>query len=116
MAGAENPNLLALTVETKGEVVLVHCSGRLVAGTTAILNAQIGKLLPGPKRIVLDLTHLTHVDSMGMGTLVRVYVTAKSHGCRLELINLAKQVRNLLSMANLLSVFAVIGESGITPM
>ena len=42
------------------------------------LNVEVGQLLPGPKRIVLNFEHLTHMDSSGLGTLVRLYVHAKN--------------------------------------
>jgi len=64
------------------------------------------------RRIVLDLSDLTHIDSMGLGTLVRLYVSSRSAGCSLELINLGKRVRELLGLTHLLSVFTVIGEHG----
>jgi anti-sigma B factor antagonist len=62
---------------------------------------------------VLDLTELTHMDSMGLGTLVRLYVSTKSAGCELKLINLGPKIRQLLSVTNLLSVFATIEEQDI---
>jgi anti-anti-sigma regulatory factor len=49
---------------------------------------------------------------MGLGTLVRLYVSSRSAGCSLELINLGKRVRELLGLTHLLSVFTVIGEHG----
>jgi len=85
----------------------------LVAGVDDVLYLKVRQLIPDSKRIVLDLTDLTHVDSMGLGALVRLYVSARSAGCDLELINLGKQVRQLLGTTNLLSVFTVIGEHGI---
>jgi anti-sigma B factor antagonist len=60
----------------------------------------------------LDLSDLTLIDSMGLGTLVRLYVSSRSAGCSLELINLGKRVRELLGLTHLLSVFTVIGEHG----
>jgi anti-anti-sigma regulatory factor len=45
--------------------------------------------------------------------LVRLYVSAKSAGCELELINLGKRIRELLGVTHLLSVFAICGEQGI---
>jgi anti-sigma B factor antagonist len=86
---------------------------RLVSGVNDILYTKVRELFPDTKRIILDLTNLTRVDSMGLGTLVRLSVSARSAGCSLELINLGKQVRQLLGMTNLLSVFAIIGEHGI---
>jgi anti-sigma B factor antagonist len=50
---------------------------------------------------------------MGLGTLVRLYVSARSAGCSLELMNLGKQVRMLLGTAHLLTAFTIVGEHGI---
>jgi len=55
------------------------------------------------------------VDSMGLGTLVRLYVSAKSAGSCIELINLGKQIRELLGITNLITVFGDMCEKGITP-
>lgn len=104
---------LTLDIEREGNVVIVRCHGKLVAGVSDMLYNEVCKLLPGTKRMVLDLTDLTRVDSMGLGTLVRLYVSARSAGCALQLINVGKQVRELLGMTNLFSVFEVIGERGI---
>jgi anti-anti-sigma factor len=65
---------------------------------------------------VLDLSDLKHTDSMGLGALVRLYVSAKSAGCSLELMHLSKQIQHLLGLTNMLSVFTVIGENGIKLM
>jgi hypothetical protein len=45
---------------------------------------------------------------------VRLYVSAKSAGCCLELINLGARIRQLLGMTNLLSVLTDMCEQGIT--
>ena len=104
---------LTFDVVRTGSTVVVRCNGKLVAGVNDLLYSQVSQLIPDSKRIVLDLTYLTRVDSMGLGTLVRLSVSARSAGCSLELVNLGKQVRQLLGMTNLLSVFAIIGEHGI---
>jgi anti-sigma B factor antagonist len=104
---------LTLDVTHSGSTVVVKLNGRLVSGVNDILYTRVKALMPDAKRIVLDLTNLTRVDSMGLGTLVRLSVSARSAGCSLELLNLGKQVRQLLGMTNLLSVFAIIGEHGI---
>ncbi len=106
-------NTLTLGVKRTGTTAVVHCNGKLVAGVNDILYATVSQLIPDCKRIVLDLTNLVRVDSMGLGTLVRLYVSCKAGGCSLELINLGKQVRQLLGTTNLMSVFAIIGEHGI---
>lgn len=106
-------SLLTLDIEHTGNAAVVRCRGKLVAGVNNVLYLKVRELIPDTKRIVLDLTELTRVDSMGLGTLVRLYVSATSAGCTLELINLGQQVRQLLTVTNLLSVFTVVGEHHI---
>ena len=53
------------------------------------------------------------MDSVGIGTLVRLYVSAKSAGCALELTNIGKSVRHLLGVTHLLSVLTIIGENNV---
>ena len=106
-------SLLTLDVDRAGDVAVVRCHGKLVASVTDVLYSKVRQLIPGSKRIVLDLTDLTHMDSMGLGTVVRLYVSASSAGCDLKLINLGKGIRHLLSVTNLLSVFANIEEYNV---
>jgi anti-sigma B factor antagonist len=104
---------LTLDIERKGNAALVHCHGRLVAGVCNVLITQVQPLFPDCKRVILDLTELKFVDSMGLGTLVRLHVSAKSAGSCLELINLGKQVRELLGLTHLLSLFGDMCEKGV---
>ena len=53
------------------------------------------------------------MDSMGLGTLVRLYVHSKNKGCDLELRNLGQKIRDLLILTNLLPAFTVTGERNI---
>jgi anti-sigma B factor antagonist len=103
-------SLLTLDIERTDVSTVVLCHGKLVAGVCDFFYVKVKELIPGSKRIVLDFTDLSHVDSMGLGTLVRLYVSTKSAGCSLELIHLGKRIRELMSMTHLLSVFTVIGE------
>src|SRR5215472_2395883 len=107
------PDRLTLDIERTRDSVIVRCGGQLMLGVTGFLYDNVRKLIPETKHIVLDLTDLTDMDSMGIGTLVRLYVSAKSAGCRLELINLGKRIRDLLGVSHLLSVFAACGEQGV---
>ncbi len=113
MPNAAAVNSLTLDVERKGSTALVHCRGRLVFGDCKTFYAKIHPLIPECKRIVLDLTDLTFVDSMGIGTLVRLYVSARAGGSCLELINLGKQIREILGITNLLSLFGDMCEKGV---
>jgi anti-sigma B factor antagonist len=104
---------LELAVERCDDSIVVRCRGKLVAGVNDRFFREVGELIPGSKRIVLDLAELTHMDSMGIGTLVRLYVSAKSAGCALQLKNIGKPVRQLLGVTHLMDVLAVVGENNI---
>ena len=103
----------ALEVVRSGSGAVVRCRGKLVAGVNDQLYTEVSQLIPGTKKIVLDLTELTHMDSMGLATIVRLYVSAKSAGCELELINLGKGIQQLLRITNLLSLLTSIGKTGV---
>jgi anti-sigma B factor antagonist len=105
--------LLTIVVDQIDDCAEVRCSGRLVAGVNDRLQVEVSQLIPSCKRILLDLTDLTHMDSTGLGTLVRLYVSAKSAGCALQLYNVGKPIRQLLGITHLLSVFEVIGNNNI---
>lgn len=104
---------LTLAVDRTGNAAVVRCSGKLVSGVNDLLYLQVKRLIPDCKRIVLDLKNLTHMDSMGLGTVVRLYVSAKSVDCDLELTNIGRPIRHLLGVTHLISVLAIIGENNI---
>jgi anti-sigma B factor antagonist len=104
---------MEVSVEHAGSEAVVRLSGKLVAGDTEGVYQEVRRLIPDCKRIVLDLTDLAYMDSMGLGTIIRLYASAKSAGCDLQLINLSKRIRELLGLTNLLSVFSICGEHTI---
>ncbi len=105
---------LTLDIERSGDTSLVKCHGKLVSGVCDVLYSTVRQLIPESKCVSLDLTGLTHMDSMGLGTIVRLYVSAKSAGCVLRLINIAPRIRQLLGITNLLSVLTDMCEQGVT--
>lgn len=107
------PSQLSLEITRNGNEATVHCRGKLIAGVATELYTQVRPLMPEYKRIVLDLSGLDYADSMGLGSLVRVYVSARGCGTELVLINLGKRVRALLGVTGLLSVFSTVGEQGV---
>jgi anti-anti-sigma factor len=102
---ADTPAQFSIDVNVQPDVTAVRCSGRLMVESGNILRTEVQKLIKPGARIVLDLTNVTHCDSMGLGAVISLYVSSKSAGCRLELINLGQKVRQLFSMTNLMSLF-----------
>lgn len=110
-AGPADAPTLTLRTSIEGDAAIVQCSGKLIAGLTGLLRDEVKSLIPQSRRIVLDLTELTQMDSMGLGTILSLYVSAKASGCTLILINLSQRVRDLLRITNVWSVLEVYGEN-----
>src|SRR5271165_5352511 len=99
---------ISLTIEctSSDDVCTIHLRGKLVAGVCSHLYNKVQPLIAGHKKIVLDLTDLEWMDSMGLGTMVRLYVACKGAGCKLQLIHLAPRVKELLGLTNMLQIFS----------
>jgi anti-sigma B factor antagonist len=102
---ADASSNFSFELETKQDLVIVHCRGRLAIESGNTLRDQVRKLIAKDGHVVLDLTHVTYCDSMGLGTLISLYVSSKSTGCRFELINLGPTLRKLFTIANVISLF-----------
>jgi anti-sigma B factor antagonist len=109
----ESEKVLTFEIERDGDTAVVRCHGRLVAGATEELSHEVKQLLPQTKVVIVDLEELTYVDSTGLGALVRMHASARQLGCEFKLLHLGKQLRNLLRLTNLLSVFAQAEDHGI---
>lgn len=108
-----SPKPFHVEIEDRGTTALVRCHGQLLAGYADLLYLPVSELLPTHQRVILDLSDLTRMDSTGLGALARLYVSAKSKGCELQLTNLGQKVRDLLILTNLLPAFTIIGEHNI---
>ena len=104
---------LRLEIEHTDDLTIVRCHGQLVSELSNIFYSKVRPIIPATKRIVLDLSDVTRMDSMGLGTLVGLYTSARAAGCEMQLLHVGKRIRELLGLTNLLSVFTIIGEHGV---
>ena len=91
-------------VSSEGIPTLV-CRGRLSFETWEQLKKEVKSLSPQHKRVLADMSAVNFVDSAGLGGLLGIYVSAKSDGCQLELINPHPHFKDLLNITHLASVF-----------
>jgi anti-anti-sigma factor len=95
--------------EVEGTLVAA-CHGKLTLGSTPVLKEALRDKLSAHKRIVMDLKEVPMIDSSGLGSVVGLYVSARTRGCELQVANASEQIRNLFSMTNLLSLFEPAGR------
>jgi anti-anti-sigma factor len=92
------------------DALVAECHGKLTFENAQVLKTEVRGKIPGHKRIVIDLKDVAQVDSSGLGTVVGLYVAARTRGCELEIVNASQQIRDLFSMTNLLSLFEAAGR------
>ena len=92
---------LKLETEKKPDGVLVRCTGRIVSSTAPLLQSTVRPLIAENKRVALDLTSVSYLDSSGLGAIVGLWVNAKKNNCDLKLIRLNERVKELLRLSNL---------------
>ena len=89
-----------------GRVATVTCHGPLVAGTTDVLKATVKPLIADGGKIIVDVGDVQYIDSMGLGALVGLKVSAINAGyCTLQYENLSKKLQELVRMTNLTDLF-----------
>jgi anti-sigma B factor antagonist len=90
-------------------VAIVDLSGQLRLGEgTGKLRALVTQLInEGYHKILLNLAGVIHIDSAGIGELMMNYTTLRNQGGELKLMNLNKNVRNLLQVTRLYTIFDV---------
>jgi len=99
---------LKLSTRTMDGIVIVDCSGRIVFGEeSGYLRDTVKQLILENKRIVLNLSGVTYIDSGGLGTLVALFTSARSSGGSIKLATLTPRVGDLLQVTKLLTVFEV---------
>jgi anti-anti-sigma factor len=117
---------LKLQSEAKPNESIIHCNGKIIAENLAVFESEIRDLMPESRdpiaaiarRIVLDLSNVTYVDSSGLGALLGVWTAARDKGCDLEIANLNPRVEKLVEMTKLDTVFKrgrIVAEGGSAP-
>jgi anti-sigma B factor antagonist len=100
---------LSLVPRSTGEVTVLQCAGRIVAGPEIDgLRKHINSLLPDCRQILLDLEKVTFIDSMGMGELVRMLTSARRCGGDLKLCSISPSTVRVLRITNLHKVFDIL--------
>lgn len=100
---------LKITERDVDGVIVLSLEGRIVLGEESnSLREKVKSLLAaGKKKIVLNMSNVTYIDSAGLGTLVAAHHSAKTQGTTLRLSNLGAKFQEVLQVTKLLTVFEV---------
>lgn len=94
--------------------MIVDLFGQLKLGEgTSRLRQVIQELsAQGYRKLLLNMENVLHIDSSGIGELMGCHTYVSSQGGQLKLLCLSKNVRNLLEVTRLYSLFDTHEELG----
>ena len=100
---------LKMTDRMVDGVAVVAIEGRIVLGeeSNALREKVKTMLASGQKKVVLNMTNVSYIDSSGLGTLVASHTSARAQGANLRLANLGSKFQEILQVTKLVTVFEV---------
>jgi anti-anti-sigma factor len=99
---------LSLETRNRGDVIIVHCQGRIVYRDEASeFSRFVSEILRHAPKVILDFTGVTSMDSAGIGELALLHTKTQNDRASLKCAGFNPFVRNLLDLTNLDSVLEV---------
>ncbi len=93
------------------DTAIVRCRGALTLTTAGRLRNEVKPLLLQARAVTIDFTDLALIDSMGLGTVAALYVSARNVGRNVYVVNMGTRVREMFSVTRLLSLFEPAAEA-----
>jgi len=89
-----------------GNIVTIDVSGKIMGGEeTTMFHGKIHEYIQlNKKNIIIDLSKVDWMNSVGLGMLISALTTVKNAGGRLVLANISK-IESILTITRLISVF-----------
>ncbi len=95
-----------------GDVTVIDAAGRITLGEGASAFRDMIRDLAakGNKKLLVNLSEVSYIDSSGIGELVSGFTTVTNNGGQLKLVGLSKRVKDLLQITKLYTVFEVFDD------
>jgi anti-sigma B factor antagonist len=96
---------LEIAIREAGDITILVLTGRATIGLgNDMLNAKLRQVVDGgAKKLLINLSGLTQIDSSGISSLVRTFVTLERSQGALKFLNPAGRVKEVLAVTRLLA-------------
>lgn len=103
---------MTMTTREVGGVLVVDIGGRIVLGeeSAALRNLVHDLLSKGHRKILLNLQHVSYIDSSGLGHLVSAFTSVQKEKGELKLLNLTKHVHDVMQITKLYTIFDILDD------
>ena len=85
----------------------VTLNGRLVAACSEEFRADMFNRIAGQKKVVFDLSKMTHIDSSGLGVLVSILQWLNANGGVMKLACLQPRPKIVFDITHVCRVFEI---------
>ena len=105
---------MQINLRRKGSITILDIEGRIIGADALALKAVIDEQVElangqteqdGHLNLILNMERIQMMDSSGLGALVASYTTVQRNQGRIVLLNLGGNVRSLIVMAKLMTIF-----------
>lgn len=100
---------MAMPNRTVKDITILYPEGKIVLGDG---DQELGEavrhfLEQGARKVVINFSKVSYLDSSGVGELVGCYTSVRNHGGDLRICGLNARIANLIRMTSLNTIFAV---------
>ena len=96
-------------IRERDGVVILDVEGKIISSDSIelkeIINEQIKSMSEGEVRLLLNLKKVPIMDSSGLGVVVAAYTSVRRKNGRIALLNAGKNIKSLIVMAKLMTIF-----------
>lgn len=91
------------------DIAILEPHGPLIGGdeTDELRRKSRDLLEQGNRKIIIDLNHVTYINSTGIGSLVSIHTMYTNAKGKVKLCGIGKNVENVFVITRLMSVFDV---------
>lgn len=95
-----------IEIQEQENAAVVRLAGSIHMNVCDRLQAELLKLIDRPTpRVVLDLSQLKFICSLGLGAFVAAHVRSRKHQGAVRLVSPDASIRNLLEVTKLVKIF-----------
>ena len=97
--------MFTVTVQQLGDASVLHCKGRIAIGNADSTLRNAVRSQWQARLLILELARVDCIDAAGLGVLLRVREGARSGAVQFKLMNVTRNVEQILELTNLRCVF-----------
>jgi anti-sigma B factor antagonist len=98
---------MLVNAESIDGITIVELPQRLDSSTSRAFQQDMAPLMEPNSKLIFDLTHVSHLDSSGIGSMIACLKRLRTSGGEVKLCNSSKQIHTLLELVRLHHVFDI---------